>query len=229
MTQKQAVNYAHRIAALLAAYRFLDLELLHNGTGHLAAVPSFQNCITFEMIQKETVKVRWRKLNNWRETLVQFRDLYENVSMEEEDVVTVNTSPLRGSLTHLQSLADSHSTHKFSSVIQNFRGAALHWTVLHEMAHQDTNKLPVIPESISDIIGSDAFSQLPEYYLPHTHEKMDAYLREHRQGELVLPLHLSLMLTPCFLLMPITLVKSKFPPQSITHVSVQRTSYMNTF
>ncbi len=220
VTQKLTANYSHQVSALLAAYRALDLELLHTGPNYFASLPSYQNRITPDMIKKDTVKVRWRKLENWRQILVEFRDLYASLSVKEEDLAPINTSPLRGSIAHLQGLADLHSNQKLASVIQNLRGAALHWTVLHEVTHVDTHRLPVIPESISDIVDAETLRHLNESFQPHTREKMDTYLREHRQGELVLPLHLSLMLSPFFLLMPITLVKSKFPSQSIIQVSV---------
>lgn len=232
MTQKLAANYSHQVSALLTAYRLLDLQSLYDSDGRnhpRKLLPLYPNCITPQMIKKDTVKVRWRKLDNWQDLLIEFRDLFKGVSLGEEAFVSIGESPFCGSLAHLQGLADSHSNQKWASIVQNFRGAALHWTVLRETAHLDTQKLPTIPESISDIVGPETLLLLSKYYQPHTYEKMDAYLREHRQGELVLPLHLSLMLTPCFLLMLTTLVKSKFPQQSIYQVSTQPIIFIPEF
>ena len=78
-----------------------------------------------------------------------------------------------------------------------------------------------MPETLSGIVDQNTLRQLNERYQPRTREKMDSYLRKHSQGELVLPLHLALMLTPCFLLMLTNLVKSNFPRQAIYQVSVQ--------
>lgn len=222
MTPTLAAKYSHQVSALLSAYRLLDLELLYNGPNDSTTrPPSYPNSLRPHMIEKVKIKDRWKKLDNWRELLIEFRDLYNSVSFEEEDIVSVDESPFRGSLAHLQGLAESHWNQKFTSVVQNFRGAALHWTFLHETAHRDSQKLPVLPETLSAIVDQRTLSQLNEHYEPHTRAKMNNYLREHRQGELVLPLHLSLMLTPCFLIMLTSLAKSKFPRSSINEVSVQ--------
>ena len=179
------------------------------------------------MVEKVKVKDRWKKLENWRDLLIEFRDCYNGVSLGEEDIVTIDESPFLGSLAHLQGLAESHSNQKFTNVVQNFRGAALHWTYLHETTHLDTYNLPVMPETLSNIVDKKTLSQLNERYQPHTREKMDKYLRKHNRGELVLPFHLSLMLTPCFLLMLSNLVSSKFPRQTIYQVSIWQNSLIH--
>lgn len=222
VTQKLATKYSQQVSALLATYRILDLELLHNGLDHpITLPPSYPNSITPQMVEKDKVKDCWDKLDNWRELLIDFRDCYDSVSRGERNLVFISESPFRGSLAHLQGLAESYSNQQFTSLLQNFRGAALHWTFLHETTHLDTHKLPVLPESLSAIVDHRTLYQLNERYPPHIREEMDKYLRQHRQGELVLPLHLSLMVTPCFLLMLKTIIKSKFPRQSIYQVSVQ--------
>ncbi|KJA14061.1 hypothetical protein HYPSUDRAFT_209013 [Hypholoma sublateritium FD-334 SS-4] len=101
------------------------------------------------MVEKVTVKDRWKKLENWRELLIEFRDCYNGVSLGEEDLVSIDDSPFVGSLAHLQGLAESHSNQRFTSAVQNFRGAALHWTFLHETTHLNTQILPVMPETLS--------------------------------------------------------------------------------
>ncbi|KJA27946.1 hypothetical protein HYPSUDRAFT_34182 [Hypholoma sublateritium FD-334 SS-4] len=219
VTPKLAAIYSYHVSALLAAYRLLDLELLHSSPDPTMLPPLYSNCITPQMVEKATIKDRWRKLGNWQQLLIEFRNLYGGISQEEEGVVSIVDSPLRGSLAHLQGLAETHSNQKFSNVIQNFRGAALHWTLMHEMARLNTHELPAIPESISAIIDQATLHHVNEMYQPRTREKMGVYLREHSRGELVLPLHLSLMVTPCFLLMPTILVKSNFPRQSIYQLS----------
>ncbi len=174
------------------------------------------------MLEAVKVRDRWKKLENWRDLLVEFRDCFRGVSLGEEDVVSIDESPFRGTLAHLQGLAESHSNQKFTNVVQNFRGAALHWTVLHERTHgHNTHDLAVMPEVLSGFIDQKTFTQIHQKYRPQTCEKMKNYLQQHSQGELVLPLHLSLMLTPCFLLMLITLVKCRFPRQAIYQVSAQ--------
>lgn len=222
MTKKLAARYSHQVSALLTAYRLLDLELLHYGPEHpITLPPSHPNSITPSMLETPKVKDRWRKLNNWQELLIDFRNCYHNeLSLQVQDLVSVDESPLRGSLSHLQGLADSYSSQEFASVVQNFRGAALHLTFLHEITDLNTHELPSIPENVSTIINRDILRQLHEMYQPHTLAKMDSYLRKHSQGELVLPLHLSMLLTPCFLLMSSTLVKSKFPRESIYQVRI---------
>ena len=207
---------------MLTTYRLLDLELLHNGPDlPLLLPPPYSNNVTPEMVEKVKVKDRWKKLANWRELLIEFRDCYNNISVKEEDLVSVEGSPFKGSLAHLQGLADSHSNQKFTSVVQNFRGAALHWTILYETARRDTHELAVMPENIGGIIDQESLLQLHKNYQPHTRQKIHSYLRQHGRGELVLPLHLSLMLTPCFLLMLTSLVNSKFPRQTVYQVSIQ--------
>ena len=172
------------------------------------------------MVDKVKVKERWKNLNNWQDLLIKFRDCYKGASLGEENLTTIKGSAYRGSLAHLEGLAELHSNQKFTSLVQNFRGAALHWTMLHETAHLGTDRLPAMPQSLSGIVDPDIIRQLNTRYKLHTQQKMDAYLRQHTQGELVLPLHLSLMISPCFLLMPINLVKSKFPRQAVFQVSV---------
>ena len=174
------------------------------------------------MVEKAAVRERWKKLANWQEFLFEFKDCYSSVSVREEDLVVVNESPFKGSLAHLQGLADLHPKQKFISVVQNFRGAALHWTVLHETAHRNTHELAIMPENLAGIIDGKSFQQVNQYYQSHTQERIHTYLRQHGRGELALPLHLSLLLTPCFLLMSTSLVKSKFPRQTIYQVSIQR-------
>lgn len=222
LTQRLAANYSHHISALLTSYRLLDLELLHNDQYHstISFPPSHPNRVTPQMVEKVKVKDRWKNLDNWRELLVKFKDCYEGASLGEQDLAVIDKSAFRGSLAHLQGLAESHSNQRFTSLVQNFRGAALHWTILYETAHLNAHKLPAIPETLSGIIDPKTLQQVHERYQPHTREKMDAYLRQHNQGELVLPLHLSLMISPCFLLMPSTLVKSKFPRQTLYQVSI---------
>ena len=222
VTQALTVKYSHQVSTLLTAYRLLDLEMLHNGPEHPISVPPlYPNLITYHMVSVQKVKDRWKKLENWQVVLIEFRDCYHRtcLSLQGEDL-PINEPPRRGFLAHLQGLADSHSNQQFGSVVQNFRGAALHWTFLHEMAHPDKSILPTIPEAISAIIDEGILSQLNERYPPHIRAKMDYYLQQHTQGELVLPLHLSLLLTPCFLLMLTTLVKSKFPRHMIYQVSI---------
>lgn len=222
MTQNLAAKYSHQVSALLAAYRLLDLELLQKSPEHPATLPSsYPNRITSRMVETYKIKERWRKLNNWQELLIEFRNCYHSeVSLAVEDIVSVDGSRLRGTLAHLQGLAQLHSNQQFANVVQNFRGAALHWTLVHEMTHSNTRELPSIPENVSAIIDRYTLRQLSESYHPHTVAKMNNYLRQHSQGELALPLHLSLLLTPCFLLMPTTLVSSKFPRQSVYQVSI---------
>lgn len=229
VTPKLAAKYSHHVSALLAAYRLLDLELLHSAPDPTMLPPLYPNSITPQMAEKAKVKDHWRKLDNWQRLLIEFRNCYDGISQGEEDIAPTVESSLCGSLAHLQGLADTYSNQKFTSVIQNFRGAALHWTLMHEMACLNTHELPAIPESISAIIDQETFHCVNEMYQPHTREKMDVYLREHSRGKLVLPLHLSLMMTPCFLLMPTTLVKSKFPQQSIYQVRIQWVSYLYLF
>lgn len=227
-------KYSHHVSALLTTYRLLDLELLHNGPDHPIFTPptSYSNRVTPQMVEKVKVKNRWKQLENWQELLNDFKKCHNSVSLgnngiseslEGRDLVLIDESPpFNGSLAHLQGLAESHSNQKFTSLVQNFRGAALHWTALQETSTLNSHKLPVMPETLSGIADKNIIRQLNEKYKPHTREKMDEYLRKHTQGELVLPLHLSLMITPFFLLMQSTLVKSKFPRQSIHQVSVSR-------
>ena len=223
VTQNLAAKHSHQVSALLTAYRILDLELLHNGPEYpLSLPPLYPNRITPEMLAAHKVKERWRKLENWQVLLTEFRNcFYSNrLSLKEEDLILVEGTSIRGSLSHLQGLAGSHLNQQFGSVVQNFRGAALHWTLLHETARPDKQELPSIPETTSAIVDKDTLRLLNDRYPPHIRAQMDAYLKQHSQGELVLPLHLSLLLTPCFLLMSTTLVKSKFPRQSIYQVSI---------
>ena len=215
-------KYSHHVSALLATYRFLDLELLHNDP-HTDPFPPrtlYSNRITPKMIEKVKIKDRWKKLDNWQQLLIEFKRCYNGASLDQQDLVVVDESPFVKTLVHLQGLSESYSNQKFNSLVQNFRGAALHWAFLHEMAHADSNKLPALPDNLSCIVDNKTLFQLHEKYHPNTRQKMNQYLRRHSQGELVLPLHLSLMITPCFLLMQATLVKSKFPRQSIYEVSV---------
>ena len=223
LTPRLAANHSHHVSALLTTYRLLDLELLHDDLRcppALPSPPSHPNQITPQMVDKVKVKERWKNLNNWQDLLIKFRDCYKGASLGEENLTTIKGSAYRGSLAHLEGLAESHSNQKFTSLVQNFRGAALHWTVLHETAHLGTDRLQAMPQSLSGIVDPDIIRQLNTRYKLHTQQKMDAYLRQHTQGELVLPLHLSLMISPCFLLMPINLVKSKFPRQAVFQVSV---------
>ncbi len=223
VTPNLAAKYSHQVSALLTAYRLLDFELLYNSPGHpITFPPVYPNSITLEMVEKPRVKERWRKLDNWQKLLVEFRDCY-NGATPGEDITPISEPSLCGSLAHLQGLAESHTKQKFTSLIQNFRGAALHWTFLHETAQLNAQKLPAIPENVSAMVDQQTFCHLNEKLEPHTRKKVSNYLQDHSQGELVLPMHLSLMITPCFLLMPATLVKSKFPRQSIYQVSVQST------
>ena len=215
-------KYSNQVAALLALYRLLDLELLHNGTNlAITRPPSYPNNIIPGMLETIKVRDRWKKLENWRGLLIEFRDCFNGVSLGEEAAVSINESPFRGSLAHLQTLSECHSNQKFSNVVQNFHGAALHWTVLYEITHGDSHELAVMPKVLSHIIEQETIPQISQKYQPHTRDKMKKYLQQHNQGELVLPLHLSLMLTPCFLLMLVTLVKCKFPRQAIYQVSAQ--------
>ena len=208
-----------KISALLSIYRLLDLELLINGPEHVVNLPpSSPNLITSKMVALPKIKPRWKQLNNWQELLFDFQDSYQNFLLEKEDVVAVTGSQYRQSLTHLQGLAESHLDQKIANVVQNFRGAALHWTLLHEMIDLDSDRLPTIPESLASIVSVKDLRNLREWYEDHTRAKMENYLKDHRQGELVLPLHLSLLLTPCFLLMPTPLVKSGFPAQAVWKV-----------
>ena len=223
VTQKLIAKYSHHVSSLLTTYRLLDLELLHNGPGHpIPLLPSYPNRITPQMVEAHKVKDRWRKLENWRELLIEFQDCYHhnNFSIGSENTVSVKETPMRGSLAHLHGLAGLHTNLQFGNIVQNFRGAALHWTYLEETTKLNTIQLPNIPDTVSAIADKDTFHHLNEMFPPNVREKMDAYLRQHSQGELVLPLHLSLLLTPCFLLMPMSLVKSKFPRQSIYQVSI---------
>ena len=218
VTPTQIAKYSYQVSALLAVYRLLDFELLYNRPGQpITLPPLYPNCITPEMVEKQKVKDRWRKLGNWQMLLIEFRDCYDGITFGE-DIVRISEPPFSGSLAHLQGLAESHTNQKFTNLVQNFRGAALHWTFLHGMA--DEHRLPTIPNTISAIVDKDIIRQLDEHYQPQARAKMDSYLRQHSRGELVLPLHLSLLLTPCFLLMGTTLVKSKFPRQSIYRVSI---------
>ena len=209
----------------MTAYRLLDFELLYNRPGQHPTTfpPLYPNRITPEMVEKHQVKDRWRRLNHWQKLLIEFRDCYNGATLREEDIAPIGQSAFCGSFAHLQGLAESHTNQKFTSLVQNFRGAALHWTFLHETAQLDTQRLPAIPENVSAIVDQEIFHHLNENFDPYTRKKVDNYLRKHTQGELVLPLHLSLMITPCFLLIPTTLVKSKFPRQLIYQVSIQLT------
>ncbi len=223
MTQKLVAKYSHHVSSLLTTYRLLDLQLLHNGPGHhISLPPSYPNRITPQMVEAHKVKDRWRKLENWRNLLLEFQDCYNhnNFSVGSGNAVSLNEPPMRGSLAHLHGLADLHTNLQFGNIVQNFRGAALHWTYLEETTKLDTNQLPNIPDTVSAIADKDTLHHLDETFPPQVRQKMDAYLRQHSQGELVLPLHLSLLLTPFFLLMPMSLVKSKFPRQSIYQVSI---------
>ena len=222
VTPTQIAKYSYQVSALLAVYRLLDFELLYNRPGQpITLPPLYPNCITPEMVGKQKVKDRWRKLGNWQMLLIEFRDCYDGITFGE-DIVRISEPPFSGSLAHLQGLADLHPKQKFISVVQNFRGAALHWTVLHETAHRNTHELAIMPENLAGIIDGKSFQQVNQYYQSHTQERIHTYLRQHGRGELALPLHLSLLLTPCFLLMSTSLVKSKFPRQTIYQVSIQR-------
>ena len=223
VTQKLSAKYSHQVSALLTTYRLLDLELLHNSPETpILLPPAYPNRITPQMIEAQKVKDRWKKLNNWRDLLIEFRDCYHHnrFSLASENIISANEIPIRKSLAHLHGLAGLHTNLQFGNIIQNFRGAALHWSYLLETTKSNINQLPNIPDSVSAIADKDCLHNLNDIIQPHTRAKMDAYLRQHSQGELVLPLHLSLLLTPCFLLMPMSLVKSKFPRQSIYQVSI---------
>ena len=81
--------------------------------------------------------------------------------------------------------------------------------------------LPSLPETVKEIFDSTTCERIKKACGINTSEKIDSYLANHSHGELVLPLHLSLLLTPLFLLMPLTLVKSKFPRELMNVVSTQ--------
>ncbi len=72
------------------------------------------------MLEAVKVRDRWKKLENWRDLLVEFRDCFRGVSLGEEDVVSIDESPFRGTLAHLQGLAESHSNQKFTNVVRIF-------------------------------------------------------------------------------------------------------------
>ncbi|KAF8192037.1 hypothetical protein BJ912DRAFT_924951, partial [Pholiota molesta] len=80
-----------------------------------------------------------------------------------------------------------------------------------------------IPESIAALVAGDqpvvnvAGLPLTKYDL-HTREKMRDYLNDHSSGELSLPLHLSLLLTPLCLLMPVAHVKGRFRRPSLSEL-----------
>ena len=220
VTPTQIAKYSYQVSALLAVYRLLDFELLYNRPGQpITLPPLYPNCITPEMVEKQKVKDRWRKLGNWQMLLIEFRDCYDGITFGE-DIVRISEPPFSGSLAHLQGLAESHTNQKFTNLVQNFRGAALHWTFLHETAQLDAKKLPTIPENVLAIVTQEAFRRSNGNFDPRAYNKVNNYLQQYSQGDLVLPLHLSLMITPCFLLMPITLAKCKFPRQLTYQVSV---------
>ena len=221
--QKLTAKYSDQVSALLTAYRLLDLEILHSSPEHpIPLPPSHANCITPQMVEGQKVKDRWRKLENWQGLLIEFKEFYHHslFSLKKEGAVSFDKSPMRGTLAHLQGLADSYSNQQFGCVVQNFRGAALHWTFLHETAQLDAQKLPTIPENVLAIVTQEAFHRSNGNFDPRAYNKVNNYLQQYSQGDLVLPLHLSLMITPCFLLMPITLAKCKFPRQLTYQVSV---------
>lgn len=196
------------------------------GTLPTIPTPSYPSSVTPGMVEVTKVKQSWKKLEKWQDIIITFRNTLRTGLQQVEDLVTDMPSPMRGSLAHLQGLADSHVSQKLNSLIQNFRGAALHLTLMKETANSDNNNLPGIPESISTLVGGAQpavnAGELPlTKYQPQTREKMDSYLKEHSSGELSLPLHLSLLLTPLFLVMPVTHVKGKFPRPSVYEVCIR--------
>ncbi len=171
LSKTLVAKYSHHVSALLSTYRFLDLELLHNNphTNNTYPLPTPRvNRVTPNMVEKVKIKDRWKKLDNWQQLLIEFKKCYNGASFEQQDPVVVNDSQCAKSLVHLQGLSESYSNQKFTALVQNFRGAALHWTFLHEMAHSDSYQLPVLPETLSCIADKKTLFQLHERYQPHT-------------------------------------------------------------
>jgi hypothetical protein len=222
-TAQLKMKYHDRVSALLAAYRLLDLEILRLGTVPTIPTPLYPKSLTPQMVEHGKVKPTWKKLEKWQDIIINFRQSLRTGLQPVQGLVTDMPSPLRGSLAHLQGLSDSHAGQKLGTLIQNFRGAALLLTLIKETADFRNTKLPGIPESIAALVAGDqpvvnvAGLPLTKYDL-HTREKMRDYLNDHSSGELSLPLHLSLLLTPLCLLMPVAHVKGKFRRPSLSEV-----------
>jgi hypothetical protein len=174
------------------------------------------------MLEANHISDKWKKLQKWPQILSTFRQaVLEGLSETQTKVMDLQ-SDLRGSLAHLHGLAESHSDIKLQKLIQNFRGAAMHYTLIKEMAHSDSDLLPGIPDAGFDIVQQSQFGldagELAKFTAT-TRKKMDTYLKDYNGGELRLPLHLSLLITPLFMLMPINLAKCQFPRASIHEVS----------
>lgn len=196
------------------------------GTELAISTPLYPNTVTPAMVEPIKVKEQWKKLENWQTMLKTFFNAVKAGCEKGEDIVIDSSSPFAGSLAHLQGLADSHANQRLNSLIQNFRGAALHLTVIKETARSDANDLAAIPDSASAFFErlqlTTHSNGLPlKIFQPHTSKKIGLYLKGHSSGELSLPLHLSLLISPLFLIMPVTHTKGKFPRQSIYQVSSQ--------
>lgn len=226
LTPKLVSTYSDQVSALLAAYRLLDLEVLRMGAKPTTSTPLHPNIITRSMVEVPTVSKQWKKVENWQKALTTFAKAVDHGFKKAQPIDFTSPLPFCGSLAHLQGLADSHADHELNCLVQNFRGAALHLSLIKDTAHLESTSLPGIPESLGALIEQSPLAinptELPSTssYQPHTRKKIDDYLKHYSRGELSLPLHMSLLMTPLFLILPVTHSRGKFPRQAIYQVKI---------
>ncbi len=222
LRQTLTAKYSSQVSALLTIYRLLDLELLHHGPEYPVVL-----LLCMEILYPPKCWRRSRLGNAGRNSRIGANCLSTSGIVFSACLSEKKTS---NHLKHLNFAGLLHIFRDWRSHIltrssqtwfRTFVAQPFIGPYYTKPTHEDTNDLAIMPEALSSIIDQKTLFQIHQGYLPHTREKISTYLQRHSQGELVLPLHLSLMLTPCFLLMTITLVKCKFPRQAIYQVSAK--------
>ncbi|KAF9474832.1 hypothetical protein BDN70DRAFT_898673, partial [Pholiota conissans] len=214
ITTKAVSDMADKVSAHLATYKLLDLELLRCGKKPSFPVIPRPKSLTVQMLGVPKAPTLWTKLVNWKEIMLSFNSDVESMSTEVQGKVWHSDSHIRKSLYHLQGLADSALTVRFSKAMHNFRIAAFHYSLMKETASSSSTSLPGLPHrpgsttlTISDLTTNNT---VWEKYDSNTVEKMKSFLRNNKRSELMLPLHGSLLLSPLLLLLNINLSKAHF-------------------
>lgn len=205
----------------LCRYRILDIEVgCCNDTGPRSSPPRQPQRIKTEDFSAVNQLKFIKKLSNWQSLLISFKKLIPKTQHASQAVIVDLNSPFRRSFAHLQCLSDDFASERMNAVVQNFRMAALHLTLLQESGYvHDT--LPNTPiEDANELSLSNFLPQQDlDKYEDDTRQQLGIFIAAHPIGEFRLPLHMSLLLSMLLLLNPSKLCKSLFPRPSIHLVS----------
>lgn len=209
-----------KVNAHLCQYRILDFEVgCCSESGPRSSPPRQPQRLRTQDYSAKQLKFI-KKLSHWKSILTTFNDAVpDNDTAPQAAVMDLNSS-FRRSFGHLQCLSEDFATEQIDTIVQNFRVAAMHLTLLQESGY-DADTLPDMPTTPANSSSLSHFlpQQDLDKYEDATRKKLCAFMQEHSIGELRLPLHISLLVSMLLLLHPAKLIKAQYPRPSIHDVS----------